>query len=129
MRNNGEWLDKLARLIQEHDVNFLGGDFNMSSTQVVDELGTRGITADTCACTPWLHERCAAHGSCLGIDSMALLHIGSGVLCEMPWNFENIGELLKAAACVDGERPQLRHEGSGKGKGKNKPGGSGKGKG
>ena len=48
----------------------------------------------------------------------------------MPWSIDNIGDILKAAACAPGEGPQLRHEtlsvedkpkGYGKGKGKNKP--------
>ena len=94
------------------------------------ELSKRGIKADTCAWTPWLHESAAEHGSRLGIDSMALFVIGGGVLCKMPWDIDNIGELLKAAACVPGEGPQLRHKtirvedkpkGYDKGRGKNKP--------
>ena len=120
----------MAGLITQFNVNFLGGEFNMSLTQGVVELSKRGIKADTCAWTPWLHESAAEHGSRLGIDSMALLYIGGGVLCKMPWNTDNIGKLVKAAACAPGKGPQLRHEtrrvedrpkGSGKGKGKNKP--------
>ena len=102
----------------------------MSLTQVCVELKMRDITADLCAWTPWLYEGAAEHGSRLGIDSMALFVIGGGVLCKMPRNLDNIGDIIKAAACAPGEGPQLRHKtirledkpkGYDKGKGKNKP--------
>ena len=76
-----EWWDRLAGLITQFNVNFLGGDFNMSLTQVVVELCKRGIKADSCAWTPWLHESAAEHGSRSGIDSVALFYIAGGVLC------------------------------------------------
>ena len=116
-----EWWDKIHAMIQEHDVNFLVGDFNMSLTQVVPQLRKRGLQIDTISWYPWLH----LEENCLGMDSMAIFYIGGDMISKMPWNIDNIGELLKAASAVP--RPQLRQSGEGRTRldtytGKNFPG-------
>ena len=83
----------------------------MSVTQVVPELTKRGFHIDACAWYPWLHESAHMAGSRLGIGSMAMFYIGGSAACNMPWDFENIGDLLKAAACSP-QGPQLRQEGN-----------------
>ena len=102
-----EWWNKLATTLRQYNVQFLCGDFNMSLTQVVPELHRRDIIADACAWTPWLHANKNSGGIFLGIDSMAMFHIGGRVKCKLTWDFESIGELLKEAARPPGE-PQLR---------------------
>ena len=116
-----EWWDKIHAMIQQHDVNFLVGDFNMSLTQVVPQLRKRGLQIDTISWYPWLH----LEENCLGMDSMAIFYIGGDMISKMPWNIDNIGELLKAASAVP--RPQLRQSGEGRTRldtytGKNFPG-------
>ena len=103
-----EWWDKIYDMIQQHDVNFLVGDFNMSLTQVVPQLRKRGLQIDTISWYPWLH----LEENCLGMDSMAIFYIGGDMISKMPWNIDNIGELLKAASAVP--RPQLRQSGEGR---------------
>ena len=94
-----EWLDKLKETIDEYNVHFLVGDFNMSLMEVVPRLKARGLEFDTCSWYPWLHEETHARGHCLGMDSCAIFYIGGNVHCKMPWDIDSIGDLLKAAAC------------------------------
>ena len=37
-------------------------------------------------------------GYCLGMDACAIFYIGGNVECEMPWDFDRIGEIIVAAA-------------------------------
>ena len=71
----------------------------MSLTQVVPRLKARGLQIDTCGRYPWLHEEKGVRGHCLGIDSCTIFYIGGHVHCQMPWDIDCIGGLLKAAAC------------------------------
>ena len=93
----------------------------MSLTQVVPQLRRRGLEIDTCRWYPWLHMEQESGGYCLGMDSCAIFYIGGDVKCEMPWNFDRIGDILKAAVhpC---RGPQSRPDRLDTYSGDNKPG-------
>ena len=93
----------------------------MSLTQVVPQLEARGLKIDTCSWYPWLHMENDSGGYWLGMDSCAIVDIGGDVLCEMPWNFDSIGDILKAAARPS-PGPQSRQERLDTYSGDNKPG-------
>ena len=92
----------------------------MSLTQVVPQLKARGLKIDTCSWYPWLHMEKDSGGYCLGMDSCAIFCIGGDVRCEMPWNFDSIGDILKAAARPSAG-PQSRQERLDTYSGNNKP--------
>ena len=45
--------DQLAEEIQEFGIKFVAGDFNMSLTEVPNQLRSRGIQCDCVAWYPW----------------------------------------------------------------------------
>ena len=48
--------DRLAHVYRSHGVHFLAGDFNMSLTEVLVQLGQRNINCDCIAWYPWEHK-------------------------------------------------------------------------
>ena len=82
----------------------------MSLPQVVPRLTAFGLRVDLCSWYPWLHDTDHGRGYYLGMDSCAMLYIGGDVLCEMPWDFGKIGDILKEAARDPSERPRSRQD-------------------
>ena len=50
-----EWFDRHAQFARTYNIKFWCGDFNMSPTEVPNQLRSRGIHADCCAWYPWKH--------------------------------------------------------------------------
>ena len=57
-----DFWDRLAAKIHAHRFQFLAGDFNMSVTEVVKQLRSRGIQSDCIAWYPWQHMASELHG-------------------------------------------------------------------
>ena len=109
-----KWWDRISELIVEHNPSFLLGDFNMSLTQVIPRLKTRGHMVDACSWYPWMKmdadESC--RGYRLGVDSLGMFYIGGDVHCALKWDFDSIGKILKAAAWdADDDIETLRRQG------------------
>ena len=51
-----EFWNRLAGYITSYGVQILTGDFNMSFTEVIPQLRSRGITIDCISWYPWMHE-------------------------------------------------------------------------
>jgi hypothetical protein len=89
--------DRLAKKIRAHRIQFLAGDFNMSVTEVVKQLRSRGIESDCIAWYPWQHMTSDLHGQKLGLDSCGIFYIGGSVQVSLHWGFNHI-DILTAVA-------------------------------
>ena len=78
----------------------MAGDFNMSLTQVVVELGKRGLKCDCIAWYPWIHATKRVHRQPLGLDSCGIFYIGGNVQVTLTWH---LGSLWLLAAVFTGE--------------------------
>ena len=87
-----EVFDLLARKMQQWDVRFLAGDFNMSLTEVPKQLRSRGIQCDCVAWYPYMHDL-GGLGRDLGFDSCGIFYIGGAVKIKQPWSFDKIDAL------------------------------------
>ena len=92
----GFW-DQLANNINKFGINFLAGDFNMSLTEVVKQLKTRGITCDCIAWYPWVHAAEPLHAQPLGFDSCGIFYIGGRVQVRLDWSLDHIDVLTAVA--------------------------------
>ena len=94
-----ELWDKLCLWIRLFSIKFLSGDFNMSLTQVVQQLRSRGIPIDCVAWYPWLKSTVApAQVSQLGTDSCGIFCIGGDASVQLTWGPRDIDELVSAVA-------------------------------
>ena len=97
--------DNLVARIEEFNVHFLTGDFNMSLTIVCAELRSRGISCDLAAWYPWVWTDPAlgdlGNPEPLGFDSCGIFYIGGNVQVKMQWGFSQLNAL--AAYEVEGE--------------------------
>ena len=98
MHSTRLWWDKIKSCIEKYDVQFLVGDFNCNTEQVVPQLTTRGLNIDFCSLYHWLHSAKDSEGYCLGIKPCEIFYIGGDALCEMQCDSNCIGDILKAAA-------------------------------
>ena len=92
-----EFWDRLAQWIRDHQIHFFAGDFNMSLTQVINQLKERGIKCDCCAWYPWRHARTQVHGQSLGFDSQAIFYVGGKVQVKLDWGIDSIPEITAVA--------------------------------
>jgi hypothetical protein len=92
-----EFWDRLANNINKFGINFLAGDFNMSLTEVVKQLKTRGITCDCIAWYPWVHAAEPLHEQPLGFDSCGIFYIGGRVQVRLDWSLDHIDVLTAVA--------------------------------
>ena len=99
------WWTKLHGIIEKEKPQFLVGDFNMSLPLVVPKLRQMGVKIDMCAWYPWIHTSLCEQGHYLGMDSMGMFYIGGDVVCEMPWTFNSVQELVRKTQRAG---PQLR---------------------
>ena len=76
----------------------MGGDFNMSFTQVIVELRKRGIVCDCIAWYPWMHADIRTHEQALGLDSCGIFYIGGNVQVTLTWSLGDLRELTAAVA-------------------------------
>ena len=72
---HGVFFRDLHRMLVEHEVRIMSGDFNMSVFQVVSILRRRGLIIDTAAIYPWRKENLDGEESCVS-DSSAIFLIG-----------------------------------------------------
>ena len=93
-----QFWDNLADILRSHGTHIMGGDFNMSFTQVIVELRRRGITCDCIAWYPWMHGEYRTHGQALGIDSCGIFYIGGRVQVTLTWSLADVEELTAAVA-------------------------------
>ena len=104
---NAFW-DRMAAYVGRYGVNFIAGDFNMSLTEVPNQLSSRGVVCECVAWYPWrlkgepagqTNEAIADLVSCqpLGLDSMGIFFVGGNVKVKMDWDFNKI-YLLSAVA-------------------------------
>ena len=89
--------DDLASKIMYYDIRFLAGDFNMSFTEVVKQLRSRGIACDCAAWYPWRHSAKSLHNQFLGFDSCGIFYIGGNVYVSLNWGFNTIDKLTAVA--------------------------------
>jgi hypothetical protein len=89
--------DRLAARIKTHGIQFLAGDFNMSVTEVVKQLRSRGIQSDCIAWYPWQHMTSELHGQKLGFDSCGIFYIGGSVQVSLHWGLNQM-DILTAVA-------------------------------
>ena len=89
--------DRLASKIKQYEVQFLAGDLNMSFTEVVKQLGKRGIQIDCIAWYPWLHADEKCKDQSLGFDSCGIFYIGGQVQVSMPWSLAQLDVLTAVA--------------------------------
>ena len=92
--------DRLASKIKKYGTQILAGDFNMSVTQVVTQLRSRGITCDCIAWYPW-RSTTSVHGQTLGIESCGIFYIGGVVGVTMNWMLTDINILTAVADDMD----------------------------
>ena len=97
------WWDKIKSCIEKYEVRFLVGDFTCYTEEVLPQLTARGLQIDICSLYHWLHRAKDSEGYCLGIEPCPIFYIGGGEdfhfpLCEMQWDINCIGDILKAAA-------------------------------
>jgi hypothetical protein len=102
-----EFWDRLARYVQVFGIQFVAGDFNMSITEVVKQLRSRGILCDCVAWYPWHYEgECCGQNEALagmlsqqrlGFDSCGIFYIGGKVEVRMTRPFRDI-DFLSAVA-------------------------------
>ena len=90
--------DRLAALIYKYGCHFLLGDFNMSLTEVVPQLRSRGILVDCAAWYPWRHASEGLHGQHLAFDSTAIFYIGGAVQVKLEWGLAHLDILTAAVA-------------------------------
>ena len=95
-----EWWDKLSNMIYKYRPHFLVGDFNVSLIQVVPRLKARGLPIATVAWHPWIYKDRSHGGSHLGMDSCGIFHIPCDVQCTPKWSINNVGLILRKAACA-----------------------------
>jgi hypothetical protein len=100
--------DRMAGLVLLYGIHFMMGDFNMSLTEVPNQLRSRGVVCECVAWYPWrlkgepagqTNEAIAELVSCqpLGLDSMGIFFVGGNVKVKMDWDFNKI-DLLSAVA-------------------------------
>jgi len=99
--------DRLAETIKRFGVKILGGDFNMSLTNVIPELRSRGILCDCLAWYPWVHKAAKPHNQPLGIDSCAIFYIGGNVSVTLKWGLQDLDRLTAVAA--EGDESWAEH--------------------
>ena len=87
--------DRLAQKIIEMGVEVMAGDFNMSLTQVVPQLRSRGLFIDCIAWYPWFHATESCHGSPLGFDSCAMFYIGGTVQVQLNYSLNDLAALTQ----------------------------------
>ena len=100
-----QFWDRLAHKIRSYGIQFMAGDFNMSFTQVVKELRSRGILCDCVAWYPWVHNAIEVHGQPLGMDSQGIFYIGGSVEVILPWSLKAV-DILTAVADKNGRKVQ-----------------------
>ena len=89
--------DQLAEKIRRYDIKFMGGDWNMSITEVCKQLRSRGICCDCCAWYPWVHSTLRNHGQPLGFDSCGIFYIGGSVQSVLLWQMKDMSTLTAVA--------------------------------
>ena len=89
--------DRLASKITRFGVQILAGDFNMSLTNVIPELRSRGIRYDCLAWYPWVHKTARCQNQPLGMDSCAIFYIGGNVQSKMQWGLKDLERLTAVA--------------------------------
>ena len=99
--------DQLAQEINEFGIKFVAGDFNMSLTEVPNQLRSRGIQCDCVAWYPWQQVTAVAdrhpvifqecNHQPLGFDSCAIFYIGGSVKVTIPWSLQHIDALTAVA--------------------------------
>ena len=101
--------DRLARYIVAHmpePGGFVAGDFNMSFTEVVKQLRSRGIFCDCVAWYPWQQpvgsNTLFTSDQRLGFDSCGIFYIGGKVEVDLKWNLGHV-DILAAVAGDDDE--------------------------
>jgi hypothetical protein len=77
---------ELAECLQEHNVTFLGGDFNMAFTQVVPIFRSCGLAINLAAWYPW---KSTADGS-FGFDSMGIFVIHKAAIVIPHFTMEDL---------------------------------------
>ena len=87
----------LAAKIETYGTKFLAGDFNMSFTEVVKQLGRRNIVCDCIAWYPWRHEDMLLHDQNLAFDSCGIFYIGGTVQVSLRWGLRDIPKLTAVA--------------------------------
>jgi len=101
-----EFWDRLANYIILYGVQILTGDFNMSFTEVIPQLRSRGITIDCISWYPWMHETLRKDDQALGLDSCGIFYIGGTAQCKLVWGLDHI-DALTAVADVMAENEDL----------------------
>ena len=99
--------DTLARLIGSYEVKFLAGDFNMSLTQVVPRLRSRGFRVDCCAWYPWRHKKDTQvlNDQWLGFDSCGIFFIGGFADIKLRWDLASTSFLTAKGAELEKRVP------------------------
>jgi hypothetical protein len=86
--------DRLSAKIVRYGIQYLAGDFNMSLTEVVKQLRSRGLQCDCIAWYPWCHATTEVFTQPLGMDSCGIFYIGGSVQVSMPWCLNELDILL-----------------------------------
>jgi len=81
--------DELADRCKQFNTKFLCGDFNMSVTEVVKQLRSRGLRIELAAWYPWMHETIEVNGSGLGFDSCAMFYIGGDAEVQVLYSMKD----------------------------------------
>ena len=90
-----EFWDIFASRINIHGIQLFAGDFNMSLTQVIDRLRSRGILCDCIAWYPYRITKSKKQKPDIGHDSCGIFYVGGNVSVRLDPPIE---ELLTADA-------------------------------
>ena len=90
--------DRLAKRLHFHKVHFLAGDFSMSFTEVVKQLGDRGLIVDCVAWHPWQIEARATVAEHFGFDSCGIFFIGGKVEVKLDWDLQHLELFMQQGA-------------------------------
>ena len=74
-----EFWDTFADRIKKFRIKIFSGDFNMSLTQVIERLRSRGIVCDCIAWYPFRLTNCSLKEPAFGLDSCGIFYVGGTV--------------------------------------------------
>ena len=95
--------DGFARSIRSHGINFFAGDFNMSFSDVCNQLRSRGIEVDLVAWRPFHITGRVSGSQCLGFDSCGIFYVGGTAAITLQYSLEDVEMLVSdddGTACL-----------------------------